>query len=412
MDVLIARQAIFDRERKLHGYELLYRANNAATSFDGTAAHAATMQVLSNTLMSIGAENVFGRTKAFVNFDHRLLLENMHLTLPKDSIVVEILETVETTADLVALCRSIAEQGYSLALDDFTDEARLEPLTRIARIIKVDLRSTSHDDQERILCTYKPRGILMLAEKVETYAEFEWARRIGYDLFQGYFFARPVVVRSQQIPAVKVTCLRLLKEVQQPEVNFERVEQLLREDVALTYKLLRYVNSALFAHRSEIQSIGRALTVLGEQGIRRWAALATLPTLATDKPTELLMLSLVRARFCERLAELAREASPGQAFLMGMFSLLDALIDQPQHEALRAVDLGPEVTEALLGIAPQGSFLASLYALILHYEQGQWDTVEQLASSCQIKFRSIGDAYLEAADWAAELLSLTALEAC
>src|SRR5262249_50187445 len=155
-----------------------------------------------------------------------------------DSIVIEILETVEPTTDLVALCQTIADQGYSLALDDFTDHARLAPLTRIARIIKVDVRSTSPEDQERMLWTYKPRGILMLAEKVETYAEFERARRIGYDLFQGYFFARPVVVRSQQIPAVKIACIRLLKEIQLPEVNFERLGQLLREDVALTYKLL------------------------------------------------------------------------------------------------------------------------------------------------------------------------------
>lgn len=410
MRVLIARQAIFDRDRKLHGYELLYRPNGAATAFDGTAADAATMQVLSTTLMSIGAENVFGRKKAFVNFDHRLLRDNMHLTLPKDSIVIEILETVEPTADLVALCRAIADQGYSIALDDFTDDASLEPLTHIARIIKVDLRATSQDDQERMLCVYKPRGILMLAEKVETYAEFEWARRIGYDLFQGYFFARPVVVRSRQIPAVKVACLRLLKEIQQPELNLKRVEQLLREDVALTYKLLRYVNSALFAHRSEIQSIARALTVLGEEGICRWVALATLPTLATDKPSEVLTLSLVRARFCERLAEFALEPSPGRAFLMGMFSLLDALVDQPLDEALRTVDLGREVTEAILGTAGQGSYFGSLYQMVLHYEQGQWDAVEQLANLCRIEFRSAGDAYLEATEWAAQVLNLTAAE--
>ena len=407
MDVLIARQAIFDRERKLHGYELLYRSNQSSTAFDGTAADAATMQVLSNTLMSIGAENVFGRKKAFVNFDHRLLRDNMHLTLPKESIVIEILETVEPTADLVILCKSIAAQGYSIALDDFTDDRRLAPLTRLARVIKVDLRSTSQDDQERILAAYKPRGVAMLAEKVETYAEFEWARRIGYDLFQGYFFARPVVVRSQQIPAVKIACLRLLQEIRQPEVNFERVERLLREDVALTYKLLRYVNSALFAQRADIQSIGRALMVLGEEGIRRWVALATLPALATDKPSELVTLSLVRARFCERLAERARGGAPGQAFLMGMFSLLDALIDQPLDEALRTVDLGREITEALLGVAREGNFLARLHELILHYEQGHWDAVERLAALCHVDFQVTGDAYLEATNWAAKVLSLT-----
>jgi c-di-GMP-related signal transduction protein len=408
VDVLLARQAIFDRERKLYGYELLYRSNSGASAFDGTAADVATMQVLSNTVMSIGTENVLGGKRAFVNFDHRLLRDNMHAALPKDSIVIEILETVEATDDLVALCREIAGQGYTLALDDFTDETNLEPLTHIVKIIKVDMRQTSREDQERMLRRYKPRGVTMLAEKVETHAEFEWARRAGYDLFQGYFFARPVVVRSQQIPAVKMSCLRLLREMQAPEIDFDRVEKLLREDVALTYKLLRYVNSAMFARRTEIQSIGRALMVLGEDGIRRWVALATLPTLATDKPTELLTMSLMRARFCEKLAEHTNDGRPGKAFLMGMFSLLDALIDQPLDEALRSVDLGRDVTEALLGVGEADNSLAQLHELILHYEQGNWDAVEQIARHCNIPISATGDAYLDSAEWAQEIIGINA----
>jgi EAL and modified HD-GYP domain-containing signal transduction protein len=409
VDVLVARQAIFDRERKLYGYELLYRSNSAAAGFDGTDAGVATMQVLSNTLLSIGTDHVLGGKKAFVNFDHGLLRDNMHAILPKDSIVIEILETVDPTADLVALCRGIAAQGYALALDDFTDEVGWEPLIHVIKVIKVDMRLSARAEQERMLRTYKPRGITMLAEKVETHAEFDWARRAGYDLFQGYFFARPVVVRGHQIPAVKTACLRLLREMQQPEIDFDHVEKLLREDVALTYKLLRYVNSASFSRRVEIQSIGRALMVLGEDGTRRWVALAMLPMLAMDKPSELLTLSLVRARFCERLAELALEASPGQAFLMGMFSLLDALIDQPLDEALRTVDLGAEVTEALLGIGEDDNCLAHLYELILSYEQGNWDAVERIAKHCGLPLPATGDAYLDSTDWAEEIISLAAV---
>ncbi len=400
VDVLIARQAIFNRERKVYGYELLYRSNAASSGFDGTEADAATMQVLSNTLMSIGEERALSGKKAFVNFDHHLLRQEMHLTLPRDSIIIEILETVKPTADLITLCRSIAQKGYSLALDDFTNEPGWEPLTRIARVIKIDMRLHSREAQERMLRTYQPRGTVMLAEKVETYAEFDWARRAGYDLFQGYFFSRPVLVSSQQIPAVKISCLRLLREVQQPDVDFERVRKLIREDVGLTYKLLRSVNSAMFGRRTEIQSVRRALMVMGEAGLRRWASLATLPALATDKPTELLRLSLQRACFCERLAELARAARSNQAFLMGMFSLLDGLIDQPLEEALRSVDLDPEVTDALLGIAPDQSFLARLYKLILSYEHADWDAVERFSKACGISSLQTGDAYLESTDWA------------
>jgi EAL and modified HD-GYP domain-containing signal transduction protein len=188
VEVFVARQAIFDRERHVHAYELLYRSNGTSNQFDGTEAGEATQQVISGALLSIGLENILGGKKAFLNFDHRLLSAGMHLSLPRTVIVIEILETVIPTADLIALCQGIHEQGYSIALDDFVSQPEFEPLTRIADLIKVDLRSTTMEEQKRLLRTYRPRGIKMLAEKVETYDEFEWALRAGYDFFQGYSF--------------------------------------------------------------------------------------------------------------------------------------------------------------------------------------------------------------------------------
>jgi c-di-GMP-related signal transduction protein len=403
VEVLVARQAIFDSRRNLYGYELLFRSDAARNEFDGTEAAAATMQVLSNTMLSAGAETLLGGKKAFVNFDHRLLAENMHLTLPRESLVIEILETVTPTADLVALCQSIRQQGYTLALDDFADEPAFAPLARIANVIKVDLRVSSRDQQEKILRIYKPRGVQMLAEKVETYDEFEWARRAGYDLFQGYFFARPEIMRSQEIPTVITACLRLLREVQEPELDFRRLERLIREDVSLTYKLLRYANSALFK-RGEIRSIHTALVALGEDYIRRWVTLATLPKLATNKPGELLKLSLVRARFCERLAELAHSDGSNQAFLAGMFSLLDALIDQPLEEALRAMNLGKKVTEAVLGTGAENNLLTGLFQLACCYERGDWEQLAKLSQECGISTAAIGEAYLDSTAWAEQVI--------
>jgi c-di-GMP-related signal transduction protein len=403
VDVLVARQAIFDRQRKLYGYELLFRSNALTNAFDGTEAAAATMQVLSNTLLSIGAEQLLGNKKAFINFDHRLLQSNMHLTLPPGSLVIEILETVVPTKDLVALCRGIQQQGYSLALDDFANEPDFAPLADIANLIKVDMRLSSREQQEHMLRTYKPRGVMMLAEKVESHEEFEWARNAGYDLFQGYFFARPVMVRSQHIPALKTTCLQLLREVRQPDLDFDRLDRLIREDVSLTYKLMRYANSALFHRSGKIQTITRALLALGEEGIRRWVTLATLPMLATDKPGELVKLSLVRARFCERLTQLAGVAR-SDAFLMGMFSLLDALIDQPLDEALRSVAVDQGVTEALLGTAPDEGFLTCLYQLIRCYEVGNWDEVERLSQRCGVPMTCVGEAYIDSTVWANQVV--------
>jgi EAL and modified HD-GYP domain-containing signal transduction protein len=400
MDVVVARQAIFDRQRKVYGYELLFRSDAVSNAFDGTENAAATMQVLSNTLMSIGVEQLLGGKKAFVNFDHALLVASMHSNLPPGSLVIELLETVVPTKDLLALCQSIQQQGYSLALDDFTGQPDLASVAHISDVIKVDMRLISREQQERLLSTYKRRDVLMLAEKVESYGEFEWARRAGYDLFQGYFFARPVVVRGRQIPAGKAICLQLLRELRKPDLDFKRLRELIREDVSLSFKLLRYVNSAFFARRENIRSITRALAFLGEGSIRTWLPLATLLTLATDKPSELVKLSLLRARFCERLAQLAGIGSPNEAFLLGMFSLLDALIDQPLDEALGSIDLGGNIAEALLGIGQDEDFLTRLYRLVGSYELGNWDEVERLSKACRIPPAAIGQTYIDSTVWA------------
>ncbi len=405
MEVFIARQPIFDRHRRLYGYELLYRSAQSADRFDGTEAFTATQQVISGALLSIGLEQVAGGKKVFLNFDQRLLSEGAHLSLPANTTVIEILETVEPNESLIALCRHVREQGYSIALDDFGDGPQFEPLTRLAQLIKIDLRLTSREEQKRLLHTYHPRGIAMLAEKVETYEEFEWARHAGYDYFQGYFFARPAVIRGKQLSAAKLNCLRLLSEVQAPELDFKRLETVIHADVALAYKLLRYVNSAKFARRSEIRSIERALTIMGSDEIRRWVSMAALLALATDKPGELTTLAILRARFAQRMMAMAGIGRQNEAFLMGMFSLLDALLDCPLDQALGSVALAPGITHALLGTAPQTDALRKIYQLTCVYEHGDWDEVEKLARGCGFTGLDAGKSYVEAAVWAQEMMA-------
>ena len=337
---MVARQAIFDRDGKVYGYELLFRRDKESKGFDGTEAAAATMHVLSNTVMSIGADKLLGGKKAFINFDRALLASNMHRTLGRELLMIEILETVEPTEELVDLCRSIRCEGYTLALDDFTGGAHFDALANVVDVIKVDIHLVSREQQLEIIGRYKPKGIIILAEKVETQEEYNWARSAGYGLFQGYFFARPVLVRSKQIPTNQASRLRLLREGQRAELSFERIEKLIGSDVSLTYRLLRYVNSAAFHRREETKSLRSALMALGETALRRWITIATLPALAATKPSELVTLSLVRARFCERLAELICETLPERAFLIGIFSLLEALIDEPLETALAKMDFG------------------------------------------------------------------------
>ncbi|HLH00937.1 MAG TPA: HDOD domain-containing protein [Bryobacteraceae bacterium] len=407
MDVFVARQPIFNRSRELFGYELLFRSDDLINEFDGTAAESATTQVIANSLLSIGLENIIGGNKAFINFNDRLLRAGLHSMLPRDQVVLELLETVEPDEDLAVLCRALRNEGYTIALDDFTGDPRFEPLTQIAQMIKVDIQATSEPEQERILRTYRPRGLSIVAERVETIEDFERAHRAGYDHFQGFFFARPALMKGRQIPAAKFNCLRLLREMQSPELDFGHLQAIISQDLSFSYKLLRYVNSALFSPRTQIESIGQSLMMLGEEGVRHWVALAALPELAKDKPGELVTHSLVRAGFCERLAHLAGIQPENQGFLMGLFSLLDALIDVPLDEALRQVGVGPTISSALLGGAPEQDLLWDVFRLACCYETCDWNTVAAEASKLKIDSSGLARAYSDSTFWAQRALHAT-----
>ena len=404
MDALVARQAIFDRDRRVHGYELLFRSNAAQNEFDGTEASLATRQVLANSLLVIGLENLVGTKKAFVNFGRVPLLQGWHASLPRGSTVIELLETVEPDAEVLEACRSLREQGYQIALDDFVFRPGFECLLDVADLVKIEIQSCPRPEQKLLVRSCKTRGLRTLAEKVETHEEFGWAREAGYDYFQGYFFARPVMVRGRQIPAVKVHCLRLLQEAQRAELDFDRLEMLILEDVSLSYQLLRYVNSPLFALSSTIRSIRQALLFFGETELRKWIVLATLTRTAEDKPSELIRHSLVRARFCESVARLAVKSLEQSAFLTGLFSLLDALIDRPLNETLSEMGLAPEIAAVLRGSAAEGDPLARVYQLARAYEVADWQRVEEICQQLRVPVASLGEVYCAAAGWAQQVM--------
>jgi EAL and modified HD-GYP domain-containing signal transduction protein len=406
MDVFVARQAILDRRKTVFAYELLFRSGQA-NAYDGTDSSSATAQVISNTLFSSGLEDLLGNKKAFVNFDRNMLLSGACAMLPKETLVIEVLETVEPDEEVVAACRKLRADGYTIALDDFIHSAKFEPLLEIAQIIKVDLLVTSRDEQQRLIAKYGKRGVQMLAEKVEALTDFESALGMGFDFFQGYFFTKPVIVRGRQIPTSKMSCLRLLNEVQREDIDFDKLCKLIEEDVSFSYKLLRFVNSAYFARQTEIRSVYQALIALGEEGIRRWVAVAALPGLAKDKPQELIVQSLVRAHFSEQIARLAGFSEAKNGFMLGLFSLLDALLDRPLEEALGQIKLAPPVEEALLRTSPEDRRLGSAYALIRSYEFGDWDSVTSLADQIGILSTDVGNAYVSSAKWVAQMTGLT-----
>jgi len=407
MEVFVARQPIFDRTRELYAYELLFRSDDVNNQFDATESASATTQVVANSLLTIGLENVACGKKAFLNFDHELLAGGLHSMLPPEKVVLEILESAKPSDELIAACHGLNQQGYAFALDDFVGHPQFEPLTQIAQIIKVDMRTTPRSEQSLLLETYRARGIAMLAQKVETHEEFEWAWNAGYDYFQGYFFARPALLRAREIPASKVNCLRLLREMQHSDLDYERLRTIIALDVSFSYKLLRFANSALFARSGEISSISHALAILGEEAIRHWVALAALPILAKDKPGELVTHSLVRASFCERLSQRAGLAENGHGFLMGLFSLLSALIDVPLEEALNQTGVEPLIRGALLGTAADDDPLRQIFALVCEYEAADWKAVSGSAARLAIPASFVCQAYSESTLWAQQALHAT-----
>ena len=238
----------------------------------------------------------------------------------------------------------------------------------------------------------------MLSEKFETDADYRWALRAGYEYFQGYYFARPVVIAGKQIPANKLQCLQLMQEALRPELDFTRLTSLVSQDVSFSYKLLRYANSAHFGRQTKIQSIRRALVALGECGIRKWIAIAALPIIAEGKPAELITQSLVRGRFCELLGR--SNGVEDQAFLVGLFSMLGALLDRPLEDTLAEMGLAPSLDSVLRGQASEESVLNRIYTLVQRYEMADWDEVERLSDRLGTAPELVGEAYRSALPWA------------
>jgi EAL and modified HD-GYP domain-containing signal transduction protein len=402
VEVFVARQPIFDRNRNVWAYELLFRSDAAATHYDGAEPSSATRQVISHGMLSIGWDKMLRGKHGCINFGRDMLLQDLYSSLPPGQTIIELTEDIEADEEVLEAVRSVREQGYRIALDDFRSGPRMDSLVEFADLIKIEM-DTPKAQQEVMLRDLHARGIRVLSEKVETDSDFRWALRAGYDYFQGNFFACPVVMQGTEIPALKVHCLRLIQEAHRPELDFTRLTALISQDVSLSYKLLRYANSARFGRQGKISSIRRALVVLGEYGIRKWIAIAALPAIADDKPGELVTQSLVRGRFCELLGQASGQGVEDQAFLVGLFSMLDVLLDRPLNDALEELGLAPTLDSVLRGQASEESVLNRIYKLVRRYEVADWDGVEALADQLGTPSEVVGAAYREALPWADEL---------
>jgi c-di-GMP-related signal transduction protein len=403
VDVFIARQPIFDTDLKIAGHELLYRSGSA-NFYSGTDSTLASLEVINNSLFWFDVNQIAGERRVFINFDRTLLLSGAADVLSPKDVVIEILENIEIDVEVLDTCRKLRERGYLLAADDIAGAHQMGPLLELMNFIKVDFRAASPGDRQTFIQTYGQRHTC-IAEKLETQADFELARKMGYQLFQGYFFARPAVLKGQRIPGYKMNYLRILNAVQKPELDFVELERLIRQETSVTYKLLKYANSALYAQRSQIDSIKRALVILGEQELRKWTSIVLLIHLASDRPAALIMCALIRAHFCEELAQISGFGGrKADLFLLGLFSLLDAMMGCDLETALRQIRLPADVQATLLG-KPTGP-LDSVYQLVKNYEQGDWQKVAEGGRHLQIGAKEIRDIYLRAIAWCEETFRL------
>ncbi|WP_150048006.1 MULTISPECIES: EAL and HDOD domain-containing protein [Methylomonas] len=388
-DFLIGRQQILDKNLNTYAYEILFRGNDFDLS-QKDGATSATNQVITDLLLEIGLKDLVGPHLAFINFTEQNILDKTPLKLPKNRIVIEVLENVVIDSALISNLRELSQQGYVIALDDFELTQEWLPILEFCNIVKIDVLANGLNKSHELIEKLKPYKLKLLAEKIETHEEFNLLRNWGCELFQGFFFSKPHIVEGKRLSVSQTSAIQLLNAINRPNVGFDEISKIITIDAGLTYKLLHYINSASFALPNKIKSIQQALTILGLKEIKRWVNILTLSAMSA-KPTSVLQNILIRAKMCELLAlELNQE--PETFFLVGLLSGLDSILDMSLEKVLEQLPISEPITQAIL--VKSGHAGAALdYALA--YER--WNDVEPRFHS--IPPQRIAAIYLEAVQW-------------
>lgn len=392
----VARQPILDRAQKVFGYELLFR-NGIEDYFAAGDVEVAARSTLDSSLL-FGLNTLCHNSRAFVNCTQEILLKDLVTLLPPSQTVVEVLETVEPDDRVVAACKRLREAGYLIALDDFGPNDPRSVLSGFADIIKIDIRATKMEERAGMMRKFGSAKCKMLAEKLETPHEFYQARDMGFSYFQGYFFCRPETVKGREVPANRLRYLQLLEMVSRPEIEMRELEKLLKQEAAICYRLLRYLNSPIFGLSLEVKSVRHAMAILGERELRRWIRLIVAVGAAEQGCSALVLMGMTRARFCELLSDHVR--TNNDLFLMGLLSVMDAILEVDMSTLLERVPVDSEIKAALLG---QTGALGNLYQLMLAQESGDWPKASALTKELRLSDDSVGTAWWHAMTWAQEV---------
>lgn len=396
MNVHVARQPIFDREMNVYAYELLYRSSQGKNEYTKNGDEK-TGEVVFNTLVTMGLDTMLSGCRAFINFTKETIHNNLPQMFSNDILVVELLEDIIPDESFIEKCNFLKDKGYLLALDDFDSSYIYEEVINIVDIIKVDFMLTTVEERKELFFKYKKNDVKFLAEKVESLEEFDEAKTMGYDYFQGFFFSKPVLVSGRDFKTFNSIFALILKELNTEEPSYELLESIIKRDFSITFKLLKLVNSAAYYSRNRINSIKHALTILGCKELRKLFSLMMVRDVGADQPKELIRMSLIRARMAEMILKstsLKRRSSEG--FLLGLFSLIDVILKRKMSEITEDLPLEDDILAALY--KEESPFLG-IITLIEMYEKGEWDQVEKCLLTYDIEFITVSSSYLEAIDW-------------
>jgi len=391
-NLFIARQPIYNRDNGVMGYELLYRNNstNQANFSDGDQA---SCETILNTFMHIGIDSIAGSSLAFINLPREFIVNEDLIPMFNKQAVLEVLEDIKPDEDVITGIRRLKKEGYRIALDDFVYKENLIPFIELADFIKIDIHGLSKTEIKHQLSLLKSYNVKFIAEKIETHELYQFCYEQGFDYYQGYFFCYPEMLSKKSLPSNKLVILNLIKKLQDPEIESYDLEEILIQDITLSYKLLRYINSASFGLRREVDSIKDAIVLLGINNLKNWVSLIMMSRIIESKPTELIITGMVRGKMCELLAEKHYPEVAHQMFIIGLFSVLDALMDQPLIDLLDSVILSTDIKLALLDYAGnQGE----IFKYVLMYEKNNWN---ELYGST-IAANSFIQSYLTAVNWA------------
>ena len=400
MNFYAARQPILDKSKKLFAYELLFRdsIDNVFPDIDGDEA---TSKMIEASQFNMGISEFTGNKAAFINFTLETMEKGYPEMLTPEEVVVEILETVKPGKKLLALCKDLHTKGYTLALDDYEHKNVWAHFYPFIKIIKIDIQQSSIDDIKEVLIAIKDHPhIKMLAEKVETYEEYDQMLQLGFDYFQGYFFAKPEMIKTKPLSPSQIAMAELLYETSKTDLDLNSITSVFERDVSLSYKLLRYANSAIFKRRNEISTIKQALVILGSGELKRFIGLMFAVTANPDKPSELINMAMTRAKFCELVAyDIHAQLDVSIAFLTGLLSMIDAILDEEMASVLEKLPLSQDIKEPLL---TKKGVMAAIIKLVEFIEQAQWDKTTLVMEKLKLDKDKVVEHYNQAVAWADE----------